>query len=136
MSGRVSASMDRDERIEAIANCEYARSCGMRVISMDDKEVRVEMSVDDKLNGFLSGHGGAVFSIADQAFALCCNRGEFPQVAAEASIRYLKPARGTLLAVARTVQEDERDSTCDVKVFSGEVLIAEFVGKGHKLRPR
>ncbi len=128
--------MNRDERLEAIANCEYARTSGMRVISMDDHEVRVEMSVDDKLNGFLSGHGGAVFSIADQAFGLCCNRGEFPQVAAEASIRYLRPARGTLVAVAKTVQEDERTSTCHVNVYSGDSLIAEFVGKGHKLRPK
>ena len=103
-------------------------------MSVSPDEVRVEMDLEDKLNGFGIGHGGAVFSLADEAFAIACNQGEFPQVAMSASIKYLKPATGRLTAVARKAKEDDRLSIYSVQVFSGEDLVAEFEGIGFKLK--
>lgn len=77
----------------------------MKVTKVGEDEVVVEMDLHGKLNGFGTGHGGAVFALADQAFAISCNRGEHPQVAKEVRMRYLKPARGKLRAVARQVEE-------------------------------
>src|SRR5512137_3030874 len=104
--------MDREgeERMDRIVKSEFARLLGIKVISISEEEVRLEMSLDGKLNSIGTGHGGAVFSLADQAFAISANQGELPQVARSASIKYLKPAKGTLTAIARKVSEDDRGS--------------------------
>ncbi len=112
----------------------YAALIGARVLSVSPIEVRVEMDLDDKLNGFGIGHGGAVFSLADEAFAIAANQGEYPQVAMSASIRYLKPAKGRLTAVARKAREDDKGSVYAVSVYSGDDLVAEFEGIGFKLK--
>jgi acyl-CoA thioesterase len=123
-------------RLNRIIDSEFARALGIRVTSISEQEVRLEMDLDGKLNSIGTGHGGAVFSLADQAFALSANQGEHPQVARSASIKYLKPAKGTLTAVARKVSEDDRGSVHHVSVLADGVLVAEFEGIGHKLKGR
>ncbi len=135
MKGREIPS-DPAERIERIASCEFAVGNGMRIEPSAADEVRVSMDLAGKLNGFGTGHGGAIFALADQAFALIVNRGPDPQVAMSASIKYIKPATGSLIAVARKVKEDERTSVCQVEVLQEGVKIAEFQGIGYKLKKR
>ena len=107
---------------------------GMRTIQVSEEAVKVEMDLEGKLNSVGTGHGGAIFSLADQAFAIACNMGERTQVARSASIKYLKPARGRLVATARKASEDDRGSVFKVEVHAGDVLVAVFEGIGHKLR--
>lgn len=125
---------DASRRMEKVMQSKYAALIGARVLSVSPIEVRVEMDLDDKLNGFGIGHGGAVFSLADEAFAIAANQGEYPQVAMSASIRYLKPAKGRLTAVARKAREDDKGSVYAVSVYSGDDLVAEFEGIGFKLK--
>jgi len=131
-----SENMDKEGegRLNGIVNSEFARTLGIAVISISAEEVRLEMSLDGKLNSIGTGHGGAIFSLADQAFAISANQGEFPQVARSANIKYLKPAKGTLTAIARKFSEDERGSVHHVTVFADGVLVAQFEGIGHKLK--
>ncbi|QLH74531.1 MAG: hotdog fold thioesterase [Methanomassiliicoccales archaeon] len=126
--------MDVSERIEAINNCEYAKRFDMRVTLLTKEEVRVEMPIRGNINGFKIAHGGAIFTLADEAFALIGNLGEYPEVAMSASIRYLRPAKEDMVAIARKVSEDDRTSTYKVDVISGGVLVAEFEGVGYKLK--
>jgi len=121
-------------RLNRIIEGEFARMLGIRVASISEQEVRVEMDLEGKLNSIGTGHGGAIFSLADQAFALSANLDEYPQVARSASIKYLKPAKGKLIAVARKVSEDDRGSVHHVSVLADGVLVAEFEGFGHKLK--
>jgi acyl-CoA thioesterase len=107
---------------------------GMRTVHVSKEEVKVEMDLEGKLNSVGTGHGGAIFSLADQAFAIACNTGEHTQVARSASIKYVKPARGKLLATARKVEEDDNGSVYKVEVTCGEVLVAVFEGVGHKIK--
>lgn len=123
-------------RLKAVEGCEFALANGMKVTKVGEDEVVVEMDLHGKLNGFGTGHGGAIFALADQAFAISCNQGEHPPVAKEVRMRYLKPARGKLRAVARQVKEDERTSLCLVSVHSEEGVVAEFEGVGYKLRQK
>jgi len=125
---------ERQTRLDSIVNSDFARTLGIQVIGITEHEVRLEMDLKGKLNSLGTGHGGAVFSLADQAFAVSANQGEYPQVARSASIRYLRPAKGTLTAVARKVSEDERGSVHSVSVYANGMLVAEFEGIGHKLR--
>lgn len=65
--------------MKAVEGCKFALANGMKVTKVGEDEV-VETDLHGKLNGFGTGHGGAVFALADQAFAISCNQGEHPQV--------------------------------------------------------
>jgi acyl-CoA thioesterase len=123
-----------EARIASINNCEYARKFDMKITLLTKQEVRVEMPLKGNLNGFKVGHGGAIYTLADEAFALIGNLGEFPLIAMSANIEYLKPAKADMVAIARKVSEDEKTSTYKVEVYSGDVLIAVLIGMGFKLK--
>lgn len=122
------------DRLRRIMEVRYVVDLGIRTESIsEDGEVVCTMDVSDKINAVGGAHGGAVFSLADQAFALACNMGPEPQVALSVTINYLKPARGRIKAVARKVSETRRTSLCEVRVFEDGELIATFHGTGYKL---
>jgi acyl-CoA thioesterase len=111
----------------------FVQELGIRTVSISEGEVRVAMDAGDKLNAVGGAHGGAVFTLADQAFALASNLEAWPQVALVASINYLRPGKGMLEAVARKTSETNRTSLYEVKVFDDGELIAVFQGTGYKL---
>ncbi len=111
----------------------FVQELGIRTVSISEGEVRVAMDAGDKLNAVGGAHGGAVFTLADQAFALASNLEAWPQVALVASINYLRPGKGMLEAVARKTSETNRTSIYEVKVFDDGELIAIFQGTGYKL---
>ncbi|MHC1679816.1 MAG: PaaI family thioesterase [Methanomassiliicoccales archaeon] len=122
------------ERLRKIMDVRYVIDLGIRTESIsEDGEVVCTMDASDKINAMGGAHGGAVFTLADQAFALACNMGPEPQVALCISINYLKPGKGKLRAVARMVSQTRRTSLCEVKVFEDGELIATFQGTGYKL---
>jgi acyl-CoA thioesterase len=134
MSERLRIYDDPQERFLAIDGSEFSTFMGMRTISASESEVKVEMDLEGKLNSVGTGHGGAIFSLADQAFALACNMGEHTQVARSASIKYFRPARGKLMATARKEREDDKGSVYKVEVTSGDTVVAVFEGIGHKIK--
>lgn len=122
------------ERLQRMADVPLASQLEMRTESItEDGEVTVSMFAGDKLNAVGTAHGGAVFSLADQAFALASNLGPEPQVALCASINYLRPGKGHLKAVARKTFESRKTSLYEVRVYEDEELIAIFQGTGYKI---
>jgi acyl-CoA thioesterase len=74
-------------------------------------------------------HGGAVFALADQAFGIAANcGGGAPRVAVSIHIQYLAPATGSLIAIARRIEDNGTYSTFQVMVYEGERMIATFDG--------
>ncbi len=134
MAEKLKLHQDPEERFRAIDQSEFSTFMGMRTLHASDNEVSVEMDLEGKLNSVGTGHGGAVFSLADQAFAIACNLGRDVQVARSASIKFIRPARGRLVAKAHKEKEDERGSVYKVEVFSGDALVAVFEGIGHKIK--
>ena len=125
------------ERIRGINNAPFIRDFGMELVSISDEgEVQITMDAGDKHNALGSAHGGAVFTVADQAFAIASNLGPELQVAMFASMTYIRPARGKLLAVAKKIGETKRTSVYEVKVFENGELVAIFQGNGYKLMDR
>jgi acyl-CoA thioesterase len=52
----------------------FARSLGIKVVSVDSEVIKLTMDVtSDHLNFLGIGHGGVVFSLADCAFSLASN---------------------------------------------------------------
>jgi acyl-CoA thioesterase len=125
-----------EERLRSICDVPFATEFGMELIHVSAEEVRVTLDVSTKHNALGSAHGGAVFTLADQAFAIASNMGPEHQVALTATINYIRPARGKLMAVARKVGETKRTSLYEVLVYSEDELVAVFSGTGFKLRER
>ncbi len=80
--------------------------------------------------------GGAIFTLADFAFAALTNDRERVAVAQQVSINYLSAAKGDKLIATATYKKDGR-SSCVVNVDVVDDTgrdIAQFVGTGFKLK--
>ena len=87
-------------------------------------------------NAFGGVMGGAIFTLADFAFAALTNDRERITVAQQVSINYLSPVKGTRLIATARYRKDGRSScvvNVDVVDDTGRE-IAQFVGTGFKLK--
>ena len=121
------------EIIEAFNSCEFARLLGMNIEDVWDHGVRVTMSTDGKTGPNGVAHGGAVFSLADQAFGVAANMDGDRRVALSVNIQYITPASGNLEAIAERVSWNDLYSLYRVTVSAGGRLVAVFEGTGIKV---
>ncbi|MBJ7437459.1 MAG: hydroxyphenylacetyl-CoA thioesterase PaaI [Sphingopyxis sp.] len=93
---------------------------------------RIAVTVNDQmLNGYGTAHGGALFTLADQAFAYACNSYGLQTVAQSASISFLTPARpgDRIVAEAEAVMKSGRSGAFNVAVRTVDGIdIASFQG--------
>jgi len=104
---------------------------GMRLEEIRPGAARLSMRVEPRmLNGQGSCHGGFIFALADSAFAFACNTTGTASVANHCLITYLRPvtAGEELMATAEERQREGRSGIYDVRVTSGEAVVAEFRG--------
>ena len=73
-----------------------------------------------------SAHGGAIFSLADRAFASVVNSRGRVAVAMEMKINYLSPvwAGDVLRASARIIKEGKKTTVCLIEVTRKKELVA------------
>ena len=121
-----------------IGKCGLSQSLGMKIIDAGPKYSVVEMVLEDRhLNGFSIAHGGAIFALADTAFAHACNSDNVVTVAQQCQINFLQPGRaGDLLtATAKSRTHSGRTGIYDVTITGSDGgVIAEFRGMSCKLR--
>lgn len=118
---------------ELFSRDRLAQTLGMSLEETGPGSARVRMTVrEDMLNGHGACHGGAIFALADTAFALACNSHGAVAVASGCSIEYLAPAGegDELVAVATERALTRRTGLYDIEVTtaSGE-LVAGFRGR-------
>ena len=115
-------------------NDRFAASSGMRMVELRPGFARTSLEVEDRhLNSVGIVQGGAIFTLADLAFAMACNSAGKVAVAVSTNLSFLKATRsGTLVAEATEVARSRRISTCTVRVTdnAGE-LIALFQGTAY-----
>ena len=98
----------------------YALRAGMRLVDMAPGSAVVEMTPGpEDLNIFGMVHGGAIFSLADEAFQISCNSYGTIAVALSVNIIYHRPAeRGVRLrAESRQISSSRRTATYDIKIY-------------------
>jgi acyl-CoA thioesterase len=135
--GNMDLDLDDDERrIEAMKRAKFAVLCGIETVSVGNGEAIVRMSAKGKQNALDTIHGGAIFTLADQAFALAANSESGVTVALHVSVNFLRPARGDLEARAVRISEGRTTSLYEVRVFEGDEMVAIFHGTGYKLSKR
>ncbi|MCW4000771.1 MAG: hydroxyphenylacetyl-CoA thioesterase PaaI [Candidatus Bathyarchaeota archaeon] len=113
----------------------YAEALGIKVLESKDGYCKTAMTVGKKhtnAHGFT--HGGAIFSLADYAFAHACNFGDNVAVALQVSINYLKPTveGDVLTAEATRVSDGKTTGLYNVMVRKDEKLVAVFSGLAFK----
>lgn len=77
-----------------------------------------------------TGHGGFVYALADEAFALASNAGDADAVALSVHMDYFRAVKpgDTLVADARAEHVGRRVATYRVEVTSGQETVALFTG--------
>ncbi|MDI3482845.1 MAG: acyl-CoA thioesterase [Candidatus Methanomethylophilaceae archaeon] len=124
------------ERAKTLLSSELVRTLGIELESMSPDTVTVSMSMSGKHNSIETGHGGAIFSLADEAFALDSNRGNDVWVALSCNIVYHRPVKGKLItATSRKVSGTANHALYEVIIKDGERHVATFQGLSVRLDP-
>jgi acyl-CoA thioesterase len=117
-----------------LARDRFAMSSGIELLEVEAGYARAQLAVEDRhRNGFGTVQGGAIFTLADLAFAAACNSRGVLAVGATVSISYVKAATGgTLHAEAREFARTRRLSHCTVRVTDDQQeLVAVFHGMAY-----
>jgi acyl-CoA thioesterase len=112
-----------------------AEALGMKVLELKDGYCKVSMKVEKiHTNALGFTHGGAVFSVADYAFAHACNYGDNVAVALQVSINFLRPSTegDLLIAEAKRVSDGKTTGLYEVQVFKDNKTVAFFTGLAFK----
>lgn len=104
-----------------MARDRYAAAAGAKLVLVREGYARARMRLGPvHLNGVGVAQGGAVFTLADFAFAAASNSHGNVAVALDTSITFVRAAtRGILTAEAREESVSRRISVCNVRVTGG-----------------
>jgi len=116
---------------EFFKNDRFAARSGIELLEVSEGYAKARMRIEDHhLNGINVVHGGAIFTLADLAFAAASNSHGTVAVAINASIWYVKAAmEGTLFAEAKEISLNPKLATYSIEITddSGEI-VATFEG--------
>ena len=132
----VKATLSPDDLARACAEAmwkedEASSGLGMKIVEVGPGRATLSMKVQPHMvNGQRIAHGGFIFTLADSAFAFACNSHNDKAVAAQGNITFIRPGKlgDTLVATAREISRSGRSGIYDVRVTSGDEVIAEFRG--------
>ncbi len=125
-----------EEARENFKNDRFATNAGMVIDEMgEDYSVCSVTLNDDHKNAYGGVMGGAIFTLADLAFAVCANQIHSLSVAQQVSINYLSAPKGEkLIARAKCIKNGKTTAVLKVDVTDDTGRdIALFVGTAFKL---
>jgi len=112
-------------------NDKFAKLCGIELVEVSKGHARAKMDITaNHLNAVGTAQGGAIFTLADFAFAAAANSHGTVAVAINVNISFVKAAKtGPLFAEAKETSINPALATYDVNITdqSGQ-LIAAFHG--------
>ena len=116
------ATMTLDEVRERFSHDRFATENGAVIDAVGEGCAKCSMELKDKHRNALGAvMGGAIFTLADFAFAVASNWNKNPQVSLNASISFLGKAKGRkLIAEARKIKEGRK--TCYYEVTVSDEL--------------
>ncbi len=109
----------------------FATTLGFEQLSLELHHARLRAVVGEgHTNMHGTGHGGFVYALADEAFALASNSGDADAVALSVHMDYFRAVRpgDALEAEARAEHVGRRVATYRVEVRNGDTVVALFTG--------
>jgi acyl-CoA thioesterase len=132
-------TLPKDASDSFFANDAWAQEAGIELMEVSAGRAKVRMRIAGwHKNSHGTVHGGAIFTLADTAFALASNSHGVPAAAINAHISFVKSATaGTLYAEAEEFSLNPRIATYSVTVTdeAGE-KIAIFQGMVYRKTPK
>ena len=131
--------MDTQTARKVFARDRYAKLSGIEIVEASLGYCKARLQIEDThLNSVDVVHGGALFTLADLAFAVASNSHGQVALAINAHITYLQAvSTGVLYAVATEVEEPKRLGVYDVVVSDEEGrTIATFNGMVYRKNQR
>ncbi|MDR2496980.1 MAG: PaaI family thioesterase [Tannerellaceae bacterium] len=113
----------------------FALNAGIELVEVGKSYAKTRMEIKpEHLNGGGVCQGGAIFTLADLAFAAAVNSHATLTYSISSSINFFRSeSRGWLYAEAREVFDHKRLSNCEVRVTNeAGLLVATFVGTGYR----
>jgi len=113
----------------------FAKQIGIELVEVSEGRAKAKMKIKDiHLNAVSTVHGGAIFSLADFAFAIAANTHGNISVALNVNISFLKAiSEGTLFAEAEEVSINPKIATYNIRVSNDHnELIATFQGMAYR----
>ena len=124
---------DKEEAAAFFTGDRVAADLGAELISLTEDSCLCRMVIDGRHKNAMGGvMGGAIFTLADFAFAVVCNQAHLPTVAQTVTIQYLNGVReGTLLAIAQIIKSGRSTTVAQVRVVDqNDRDVALFLGTG------
>ncbi len=116
-------------------NDKFAKHVGIELIEVTPGKAKATLTIRQKhLNGIDVVHGGALFTLADFAFAAAANSHGNIAVAINATVTFLKSlSKGTLTALAEEISVTSKLSTYRVTITDdAEEPLAVFQGTAYR----
>ena len=123
--------MNTDKLIDFFKNDRYAQLTGIKILEASTGYCKAMLEIEDKhLNSANVVQGGAIFTLADLAFAVASNSHGQLALALNVNITFLKgKSTGTLYATATEVADPARIGAYDVLVTDeNSAVVARFNG--------
>jgi len=120
---------------QRLDNDQFARHCEIELVSVSPGRATARMTLHPHhLNGIGTVQGGAIFTLADFAFAAASNSHGTVAVAVNASVTFMKAARtGVLVAEARELAKNFKIGTYSVEIKDEQGdLVAQFQGLAYR----
>ncbi len=128
--------MDKEQAKKIFARDRFAERAGIEIVEVSRGYCRAQMPIvaDRHFNSANVVHGGAIFTLADFAFAVASNSHGQLALAVNVSISFLKAKQnGCLYAEATEVADPTRLGHYDVTVTDEKgSLIARFHGLAYR----
>jgi acyl-CoA thioesterase len=116
-------------------NDRFAAAAGVQLVEIGEGYARAVMTVtENHVNGANVCQGGAIFTLADLAFAAAVNSGGLMTVGTSNSITYLHSAHVGDILTAEARQEDHHKMPfCETRVTNQDgVLICVMTGSAYR----
>lgn len=104
---------------QKVANEPYAKKLGMKLLKAETGYALVEMALkEDMENIFDMTHGGAIFSLIDEAFEISCNTHGTVAVALNVAVTYHRAPtkREVLRAESKELHRSRKTASYEIKV--------------------
>lgn len=121
---------------EHFVNDRFATENGMVIDEVGDGTASCSVVLTQRhRNAMGNVMGGAVFTLADFAFAVAADSLHSPTVSISSSIQFLSTAKGTkMIAHAKCIKDGRTSSVIDVDVYDDTGRhIAKYTGTGFKV---
>jgi acyl-CoA thioesterase len=113
----------------------FSHYVGIELIKVEAGYAVTKLELSERhLNGLDVIQGGAIFTLADFAFAAATNSNGLATVGINANINYFKSPKGKVItAYAKEISSSRRICSCEVEILDEDgSLVAKYSGTGYR----